>query len=701
MLISAIARGLKYLQQTQLPTGTWLSWISSDQNQFSPHSPQYQINTTPALILHSLSKTRDHQPQLHKTIGQLAKPTTKFLLTQKSQLGTWNYWSQASPQRQTRPYPDDVDDTCLSLAALHQYQPQLVTGQTWAQLTAVLTQLEVKTGGPYKTWILADDADQHWQDVDLAVNNNIAYLLSLQQIKLPAITALTEQAITANQLESRYYPRPSSSLYFMSRWYQGSHLNPLQQLIWRQLESLTTQSDFSSLDLALIGNAWLHLPTDSSPPDKLSALINPLIKQLLASQQADGSWAAAGLWLDSNLDGQKHSAGSPSLTTALVIEYLGHYQHQIKSIQNPSTTPTLNSNLVPTISQQLLTQLEFLPTPLSTQAHTTLDSLLQLNHRQPFMLWSHHFNQGLNSEFETLPDSIITHIETANLWGWLAYTLYDQLYDQEIHHCTLALANIAHHQLLSAYFQLQLSPQFYSLLKYKMTLMDLANYQQLTQAQLKTNQRRLNLPPTWPSYTPLTTLAEKSIGQALGPVAVLFAHGCDRYHPAVQSWLEFCYHYLTVKQLHDDAHDWESDLKTGYLSPVVVMVLKAHQKPHQATNKNNNTSFAVSQEQLDQLDLKVRNSCNNQQQAGGQQVLFNSRTLTQLHQVYWTQTVPAIIRLSHHHLQTAHQALKHCRVLAQPDFFHRLLAALQHTTDDIAADHQQTQEFLDHYHHPR
>ena len=123
-------------------------------------------------------------------------------------------------------------------------------------LVSVLTQLEIKEGGPYKTWLVKPTNITHWQDVDLAINSNIAYFLSLQKVKLPNITKLIEKAIINDKIISCYYPNQAPLLYFISRWYQGPQKIKLNKIIASKLEQY---HDYQSLDIALLCNALINL----------------------------------------------------------------------------------------------------------------------------------------------------------------------------------------------------------------------------------------------------------------------------------------------------------------------------------------------------------------------------------------------------------------------------------------------------------
>jgi hypothetical protein len=77
-----------------------------------------------------------------------------------------------------------------------------------------------------------------------------------------------------------------------------------------------------------------------------------------------------------------------------------------------------------------------------------------------------------------------------------------------------------------------------------------------------------------PNYNDYSQLAKKSLGHALGPIAILYSLGFNKDSPEVKNVWIFFKHYLIARQLNDDAHDWEDDLKKGFINPVVVEIFK-------------------------------------------------------------------------------------------------------------------------------
>jgi hypothetical protein len=201
----AMRRGMAFISSAQLSTGAFESWSSPTQLAFKPDAT-YQTTFVPSLILGAISRLND--PLILPIRDKLAT----WLQTQKSTHWSFNYWATSAPQRDTMPYPDDLDDTFCALLALYQHDSSIINEACLANVVKILIATENKVGGPYKTWLTSDPAAT-WQDIDLAVNANIAAFLRLVAEPLPNITKLLNEAITKQMFTSPYYPSPYPIIY--------------------------------------------------------------------------------------------------------------------------------------------------------------------------------------------------------------------------------------------------------------------------------------------------------------------------------------------------------------------------------------------------------------------------------------------------------------------------------------------------------
>ncbi|MFH1959444.1 MAG: hypothetical protein ABIJ22_03920, partial [Patescibacteria group bacterium] len=557
---------INYLKNQQQLWGGFESWSSPTQKPFQSQH-RYQTIFFNALILSALTNTTfttspTLDKALNKALDKIKNKLNRFLLTQKSPSYTWNYWTKNSPEHTRFSIPDDWDDTSCALTALYQHQPQLFTGKILAQITASLTTCESTPGGPYKTW-LQNNSEPKWNNIDLAVNSNIAHFLSLLQVTLPNLVNFIDQRIVNSDYTSDYYPSVYPVLYFISRKYQGKHQ---PQLISKLLKLKTHQLWSTPLTTALSMSSLIRLGhTDKTLQKQTSSYLKK-------AQKPNGSWPAETFCYDPSIDHQPHYAGSPALTTALVIECL--------SLLESTQKPTITNQSQPhqrSIHQQINHQLNQLEPSLHSLAKPMVKKLIKADDDHFITTLPTHFYQAINKLTQTISATDLHQLGLANFWGWLAYSIYDDVMDQETNPKLITIANFAHREFILNYAQTMLSDsQFIQHLTQLMTQIDSAELKEITDCRGVVKKHLLTLPARLPDYTLLTQIADKSIGHALGPLAILYRLGYSRYDAPVQFLLEFMYHYLTARQLNDDIHDWEDDLKNGHLSPVVTQLIKTY-----------------------------------------------------------------------------------------------------------------------------
>jgi len=634
-----------YLQQQQLSSRNFKSFSSAKLESFSVQT-SYETTFINTIILSALQSISTKNNLI---LTSLKNNLAQFLLAQKSRLWTWNYWTQHSTEKKLFPLPDDLDDSSCAWAALYQAQPQLFTGQTMAIITQTLVKLETKPGGPYHTWVINNTKHRHWTGIDLVVNSNIAYFLKLHQITLPKLTAFFDQHIVNKNYRSQYYPTPYPVIYFLARSYAGDN----KDKIIRHLLSLQNGDQLwnNPLNTALAGTALLRLGYHSPK------LMTTTIHYLQKTQLTNGSWPAASFCCDPSIDNIPHYAGAASLTTALVLEYLSLSKLKKTAMFFKKNTPKhlVEQKTWKEISSHLA-QLNKNIQPLVKTSLTKLHLADQKHHISP---WVEHFIQSLNKTNQTQLDYQL-ELSLANLWGWLAYTIYDDVFDQDANVAALSLANIAQRQFIISYQEIINScPQFLPIFTTIMNEVDLANFKEVNE-RTKVKNKTLILPKNLPNYSQLTIIAQKSIGYALGPIAILCQLDYLISDAPIQKWLQFMRHYLTARQLNDDAHDWEIDLKNGQLTPVVVRIISAIKNKPQA-------------------------------------ITLDPKTLDFLQQIFWHQVLPAVIEDIKTQLQLAAQALKQNSIIKNPQFFQQLLTKLSKIADKTLQEQQRIIEFVQTY----
>lgn len=548
----AIEGGLAFIASEQNTDGSFTSYSSPSHSPFKP-ALTYQTTFTPALILSAIGEHKSD------TTDRLAA----WLLSQRNPYWSFNYWAAAAPQRQTLPYPDDLDDTFCALFALRRYDASLVGSEALAHIVKLLIAAESQTGGPYHTWLACADAPEVWRDVDLAVNANVAAFLRLATKPLPNLTQLMEQAIASRAFRSPYYHSAYPIVYFIARAYDGPLAPQLAQYLINKRRNGWWGSPLAT---ALAVTSLVRLGRADACTQALELLA--------AAQQPDGSWPAEAFCIDPAVQSKTHYSGTPALTTALAVEALSALRRQPRKPRSAPryTTDTIANAIHQQVVAHIRRDLQGLRPALRTPTQTALRHTLSGDTAREITLLAYRFNQSLRKPLSAA-SMLFTHLGAANLYGWTAYTIYDNFLDNEGEPQTLPAANVALRYSVE-YFR-QALPDDAVFLKYATRIFDTidnANAWELAHCRTKVAGDTITI-PNLPPYARTIDLANRSLGHTLAPLAVLVAAGIkpnDRHTQHISLALR---HYIAARQLNDDMHDWQQDLRAGILTYVVAKLL--------------------------------------------------------------------------------------------------------------------------------
>ncbi len=560
----ATAKAAAYLRDAQLSNGGFESFSSPTLKPFRP-SKSYLTTFTPALMLGALAGVG------HKDLEPVKRRLSEWLLAQKSPGWSFNYWSVDSPERAGLPYPDDLDDTFCALIALRAYDERLVDESCLGSVVKLLISAEYQVGGPYRTWLAGKNAPKVWQDVDLAVNSNVACFLGMVAEPLPNLTEMMEKAILSGRLESPYYPSVHPLAYYLSRAYRG----PLTE----QLANLLLKSQ---------RGGWWGNPLNSAlSVSTLRGLgqaekCEAAMERLLATQQPDGSWPAAAFCLDPAIRSKTHYSGSPALTTALVLESLWPYVgvQPTARDEKPKTTGQPDESgqiLLAAISRQARQELSLLPAPLRQSALPLLATMEEDDQGDEIRLLPYFFNQSLKKPLKS--PATLEHLGLASLYGWIAYSVYDDFLDGEGDPLTLSAANCAQRYSLRHFRQaLPRDDGFQEVVSQTFDLIDSANSWEVTHCRVAVTKTSIKL-DRLPSYTDSLSLSDRSAGHALALLGILAASGIRQADKPSKAVKLAARHYLAARQLTDDLHDWEADLRAGIITYVVADAVRGLSLP--------------------------------------------------------------------------------------------------------------------------
>ncbi|MDD3003090.1 MAG: hypothetical protein PHS06_04470, partial [Candidatus Shapirobacteria bacterium] len=529
-----INRAISFIKSQQKKDDGFWSWSSLDRNNFDK-AKKYNSIFPSVLILSCLDSIEKSE--------KIKKKLVDFLLSQKSDYWSFNYWKRQAKESKRMPYPDDLDDTFCALSGIYKYDSKLIDGAAMAKIVTLLTTMEKKEGGPYKTWLVSESVDEAWKDVDLAVNSNIGYFLSLQEIELENINKLIKLAIEKKDLISPYYPSIYPIVYFISRFFFGK--TECKKLVKIILMKKNDDNWGNPLDTALAISALLNLGMD---PKKVRSSINYLIK----NQKKNGSWKTSAFCIDPAINRETYYAGSMALTTAFCVEALNKYF--LKTVSN---LVQKKDKVADEIHQEIL--------QIANNRTKFLSKIPERNCKKSITLLPYIFYKSLGKNGEKVSKKLIVQCGLANLYGWIAYTIYDDFLDGDGDKKTLSMANVCLRELALIYNSILPKTDFADVFNKTMDEIDVANYWEVVNCY---DDRKL------PNYGDYFQLAKKSLGHALGSVAILYSLGFNKNSPEVKNVWSFFKHYLISRQLNDDAHDWEDDLKKGFINPAAVEIFK-------------------------------------------------------------------------------------------------------------------------------
>ncbi|HSI20381.1 MAG TPA: hypothetical protein VLA04_01550 [Verrucomicrobiae bacterium] len=413
--------------------------------------------------------------------------------------GVVNYWLDGSQEAGSEPYPNDLDDTaiCIGLRA----RQGLLTPHEKAGYVRTLIAAETAPGGPYATWCTSDPA---WHDVDPVVNANIAWSLAQCGVTLPPLSAYLQEMWEKDAV-SPYYANRWVTRYLLLR--SLTQPQSAQKVLKKRLAS-SPPSGVLECAAAKLCQKACGLPIKSERVQKIDW--EPLVMERRGKNpRLAGSELATALWVV--------AANKPEKVAevALPMSY------------------TRVRLLIEGLPQELATSL--LPVlakiERADQAGSIAGIATVLARQAGFKVSA--------KELERLED--------ATVLGWLAYTLADDVLDGDSSSQALPSIQWATRQSFRCFIEVA-GLGFIPSAEAVFTRMDAANAWEVTHA------RGLSSIPL--SYPPL---AERSLGHALGPLALLMIckeAGADQVLVCMEA-------YLALRQHIDDAHDWLADHEHG------------------------------------------------------------------------------------------------------------------------------------------
>jgi len=536
------------------------------------------------------------------------------------------------------PYPDDLDDSFGALSALIMHDPSVANGEMLAAVASMLTAAEEQEGGPYRTWLVGPQSAPVWQDIDPAVNGTVYHFLSLVGIRLARLEEYLGGTIKRGLMTSPYYPGSVPVMYFIARSYRGSETPTLAEALAAALRRAET----NVLERAMIITSLANLGLKARiPRNAVQAFIKDIVSE---------GWRPHAFCIDPARGGKTHYAGSSALTAAFCIEAL---EKVIAPQAAGESSRARQSSVHDKIRRIARTTCNKLPEHIRNAALRVIDK----TNDEKITTLAYDFRSVLAKRGKTIPLDLANHLALSNLYGWMAYDIYDDFLDEEGDPALLSAANFFLRELAALYRELDRSiPGSWTLFETTLNAIDNANAWEQANCRVPSHERAV-LPRRIPDFGDFGMLAERSIGHALGPLVALMHLGHrapSREYQAVQKFMK---HYIIARQLDDDAHDWPDDLVRGQINAVGAMVLK----------------------ECGASDGSLR------------------KTMPQLQLQFWKTTIDRVAAIIFENITMARAARASSRLLRGSSFLESALASLERSANRAISQRDEMLTFLKHY----
>jgi hypothetical protein len=478
---------------------------------------------------------------------------TAFLLQKRSAQWRFNY---------NESYPDDLDDTFIALSALHSTHPDYCTEAVIADIVSLLIQQESSPGGPYHTWVIPHDHDA---DIDIVVNSNIAYFLSLLDIEIPQLQEYFEQAIEQGMLRSKYYDDVIVIIYFLSRVYRGKYVSVLKDIVLKRKQADGSWGNPLHTSLAI--TTLLRL---GEVPETLTASI-----QSIVDSHYNGKWIPYHFFIENNEKDTLSYSYSSAHISACCVEALGLYTRATVAVP-VEIDPADNEKQY--FIAQVLQECRTIPLSMeaAAQLDQAIDSVLIKDPRNESILLSYHFAKALKNK-QGISDQAVCSLAVANVLGWIGYTVYDTILDGEDTIASLPLANSCARKAAALFHSVVTASEHHAIITRILDGIDASTLWEHLHCSLEKQEEGYILPVIFPDYGTYDGLAEKSLGHALGPILLCLLYGNEEQALYVE---HFFREYLIARQLNDDAHDWLIDLHHGFLNSASLSVVQLWRERH-------------------------------------------------------------------------------------------------------------------------
>lgn len=221
------------------------------------------------------------------------------------------------------------------------------------------------------------------------------------------------------------------------------------------------------------------------------------------------------------------------------------------------------------VAQAARGQLDALPEPLRAGALEVWQSVARADRRQEIAGLSQAFIASTSLSSKASLVGTGHALGVANFFTWMAYTIYDDLLDDDGDVSHLPAANTIHRMAVRSYTD-AITAVDQSFVTQIFEQMDQANAWELAFCRFTIDDDRITI-GVLPAYGSRRIIAQRAMAHVLGPLLLIRHYRSPSALKRASAGLR---HYVIARQLNDDLCDWADDLRQGHCSPVVAHLLR-------------------------------------------------------------------------------------------------------------------------------
>ncbi|MFA5024785.1 MAG: hypothetical protein WC523_07615 [Patescibacteria group bacterium] len=217
--------------------------------------------------------------------------------------------------------------------------------------------------------------------------------------------------------------------------------------------------------------------------------------------------------------------------------------------------------------------LNSLPPSFQTIMKPKIEAVIKSDRDQQILLLAYFFKLALGHSGARIASETIYELGVANLFLWLAYTIYDNIIDGDESPDSLPLANFAAREFVTRLNRQKTSREYQFFFKKIMAKMDYSQIWERKYGRFNHHKDFILSAPIR-NYQKPAALYAKSLAHCLGPMLILDQLKCPPESESGKNVLSFFKYYLSVRQLQDDIYDLEIDYQKGIITSANIRLIK-------------------------------------------------------------------------------------------------------------------------------